>query len=463
MKFRGLLVLILADGLAACGDGGGAPAAAAATGEKSRTIQVVLSGDTRGFIVPCGCTTKQYGGLPRRATYLQGLPALDTLYVDAGGSFHRAFDYDRIKGEYLWRGMSALKIRAANLGASEIAQGLEYLRANASKVPLVSTNISARDGGPPVASPEIRTTVGGAKIVILGVCSAKYAPGPGLKVEDPREALRAPVARFRSEADLLLLLAQAPEEELTALAMAFPELDAVLATGPSQPIPPRLVEGRTVLAGASNKGKFLVTIPWTSSGTPPRWTAGEGKVVELSESYADHPAQVGIVKEYQQALRNAALPPEKTGETAPLLAGLPGDYRYAGTGTCVKCHTPEGEIWKVSKHAHGLETIQAKGFEADPFCVRCHSTGYGGPEGYRSVSETPLLGGVGCESCHGPSQAHATAPLRLRTPARAFDACLKCHDPENSPTFSAAEFWPRIIHGKGRAPAPPGTGGAGPR
>lgn len=457
MKCRAFLVLVLADGLAACGEGGGPTAPpAAARNPASGTIQVVLSGDTRGFIVPCGCTSKQFGGLPRRATYLRGLPAEKTLYVDAGGSLHRAFDYDRIKGDYLWRGLSALKVSAANLGASEIAQGREFLQANASRIPFVSTNVAAKEGASLGVSREIRVTVGGAKIVILGVCSSKYAPGPGLRVEDPQEALRAPVSRLRGEADLLLLLAHAPEEELVALARAFPELDAVLGTGPSQPVPPRLIEGRTVLAGASNKGKFLATIPWTSSGTPPRWTAGEGRIVELSESYADDPVQAGIVKDFQQALRKAALPPEKTGESEPLLAGLPADYRYAGSTACAKCHTPDVELWKASKHAQGLETIRAKGFEADPFCIRCHTTGYGGPEGYRSVSETPLLGGVGCESCHGPSQAHAAAPLRARTPARAFDACLKCHDPENSPTFAAAEFWPRIVHGKGRAPAPVG-------
>jgi len=236
--------------------------------------------------------------------------------------------------------------------------------------------------------------------------------------------------------------------------MAFPELDGVFATGPSQPIPTRLVANRTILTGASNKGKFLARVPWTSSGT--RWTAGEGKIVELSEAYADQPGQVQNVKDLQQALRSAALPPEKTGEAMPLLAGLPPDYRYAGSAACETCHTPDAGIWKASKHARGLETIVAKGFDADPFCIRCHTTGYGGPGGFVSASTTPLLGGIGCESCHGPSQAHASAPLKTRTPAKAFDACLKCHDPENSPTFAVAEFWPKIVHGKGKSPAPQG-------
>jgi len=175
--------------LAACGDRAEAPAPKS-TGHPSRTIQVVVSGDTRGFIVPCGCTSKQYGGLPRRATYLAGLPAGETLYVDAGGSLHRAFDYDRIKGEYLWRGMAAVKIAAANLGASEIAQGRAVIRSQVSKIPFVSTNVLDREKKQPVASAEIRTTVGGAKIAILGVVSLKYPPGAGLQVADPREALR---------------------------------------------------------------------------------------------------------------------------------------------------------------------------------------------------------------------------------------------------------------------------------
>src|SRR6185503_20777284 len=72
---------ILLMGLAACGDRTEATPPQAKP-QPSRTLQVVVSGDTRGFIVPCGCTSKQYGGLPRRATYLAGLPAGETLYVD---------------------------------------------------------------------------------------------------------------------------------------------------------------------------------------------------------------------------------------------------------------------------------------------------------------------------------------------------------------------------------------------
>jgi hypothetical protein len=416
-------------------------------------IRVVLSGDTRGFLVPCGCTSKQFGGLPRRATYLAGAPSDLTLYVDAGGGLHRATDYDRLKGEFLWRGLVQMKLAAANLGASEIALGLETLRSRAPGVPFVSTNVVERESGKTVVPGEVRVTVAGTKVILLGICSKTYKAGDGLRVDDPQEAIRRALARLRPEAELLFLLAHAPEDELQSLAAAFPELDAVLGTGPSQPIPPRLVEERTLLAAASNKGKFVAEIPWSTTAEPGRWKAGPGKIIELSEQYVDDPAQAQLVKDFEAALRTASLPPEKTGETVPLLAGLPAGYRYAGSAACEACHTPESHIWKDSKHANGMETLRAKGFDADPYCLRCHTTGYGGPGGYRTAAETPALGGIGCESCHGPSQAHATAPLREKTPARALQACLSCHDPENSPTFAAEVFWPRIVHGKRRAPA----------
>jgi hypothetical protein len=413
---------------------------------KAGAVRFVLSGDTRGFIVPCGCASKQLGGIPRRATYLEGLPKAELVYLDAGGTPHRASDYDRLKAGFIWRGASAMGVAALNVGASELAQGRDLLRELAKSAPLLSTNLADPDG--PV--PEIRLKAGGARIAVLGVCSKSYPPGPGLSLRDPAEALRGAVGRLRSEVDLLVLLAHAPEDELVELATSFPELDAVLATGPSQPIPPRLIEGRTVLAGTSSKGKFLAELPFEpQSGARARWLPGTGRIVELADTIAEAPAMTALVKEYQQALRTAELPPERTGER--VAAAGPGQ-RYAGSEACGTCHTPDLDLWKVSKHAHGYETLVAKGFEADAYCLRCHTTGYGGPGGFRTARETAARGGVGCESCHGPSQAHAAEPLRVKTPVRAKDACLGCHDPENSPQFNYEVFWPRILHGKGRKP-----------
>ena len=44
----------------------------------------------------------------------------------------------------------------------------------------------------------------------------------------------------------------------------------------------------------------------------------------------------------------------------------------------------------------------AKDYTTDKDCLRCHTTGYGKPGGFKSLEETPKLINVQCEGCHGP-------------------------------------------------------------
>jgi DmsE family decaheme c-type cytochrome len=77
---------------------------------------------------------------------------------------------------------------------------------------------------------------------------------------------------------------------------------------------------------------------------------------------------------------------------------------YAGTDTCVTCHTAEGESLKGSKHAHA--------------------------KNLRSPASTH-----GCESCHGPGQAHVDdeakgniLKIREMKPDEISQTCLTCHN-----------------------------------
>jgi hypothetical protein len=88
-----------------------------------------------------------------------------------------------------------------------------------------------------------------------------------------------------------------------------------------------------------------------------------------------------------------------------------------------------------------------RGYHVDSYCQQCHTTGYGLPGGFESAGGSAALRSVGCESCHGPSQAHVRNP-KLHTPFAARDQCQSCHDHENSPQFNYAAYWPRIEHGK---------------
>ena len=75
---------------------------------------LVVSGDTEGWITPCGCTINQSGGMPRRASYINALRARgkEVLYADAGGAAMGTSDYQKLRFEAILQGEQQLAITA---------------------------------------------------------------------------------------------------------------------------------------------------------------------------------------------------------------------------------------------------------------------------------------------------------------------------------------------------------------
>jgi hypothetical protein len=278
-------------------------------------------------------------------------------------------------------------------------------------------------------------------VAVAGVLSRGYAGGD-VRVDDPRESLLQAAAAARGRYDSLVVLAYMPEEELRQLAAGLPEADAVVGGPTGQSIAPQKT-GPTLLAAATNKGKFLVHLE--AAGTAGRW-AWDGRVVEMGPALADDPGQKENVRRYLGELAGRDFPAAETGLAAPLPPGLPKGYRLGGDRSCQACHDGDCKLWEASKHAHAWETLAVQGSHVDPSCQQCHTTGYGLPGGFQSVAGSPQAVAVRCESCHGPALAHTRSPL-TRTPFAARDQCVHCHDRENSPTFEYAGYWQRIRHG----------------
>src|SRR5208282_1443039 len=125
--------------------------------QAARATLIVISGDTQGWITPCGCTANQSGGLLRRATYLHELRAsADVLYFDAGGAGAGDSPFELAKLEATLAGESEMGICAHNIGGSELAIGPEALQriAGSAHVPLISANVRLADGS--ALAPAIR-------------------------------------------------------------------------------------------------------------------------------------------------------------------------------------------------------------------------------------------------------------------------------------------------------------------
>ncbi len=445
--------------LSGCGSGADKPVASPGTSPAApvdSTMTFVLSGDTAGFIVPCGCTTKQFGGLPRRATYLkearQKFPDY-FCYVDAGGSVLNATAYDDVKLEFILKGVKAMRPSALNLGAGEMdipAQRLEAI-ASIEQPAFLSTNVHfpAAQHSWITRSSIIQFVNSDASIrnvVFLGV-NLNAKKSASLEVDDPHAALQRIIPDVAKEfaPEAIVLRACGDEHAAQKLAAGFPELTAVLVAGCGQSFAPRTENG-IITAGVAQKGKFLARV--TLTGHRNNWKLSSGEIVELSGSFADDPAQIENLNAYKQRLKELKLDPKDTGEVPALLKNLPADYRYAGSESCAKCHVQDAALHSQSRHAKGLETLRARDFAFDPYCLKCHTTGYGGPGGFVNAEATPQLGGIGCENCHGPGQAHAANPHVKTLVTDSKTACANCHDPENSPKFEFASFWEKIKHGQ---------------
>ena len=157
---------------------------------------------------------------------------------------------------------------------------------------------------------------------------------------------------------------------------------------------------------------------------------------------------------------------------------------FVGSAACKKCHFQEAKAWSKSPLAKSLDALRptpaddavrfdrkkragldpARDYSADPTCLACHTTGYGGDGGYpagaldstaaRALATT--MGSVSCEACHGPGVrfvAYKIGRIGLDSNAKFTAAeltaqglvipdaasCLTCHN-DRSPTHADDPF-----------------------
>jgi hypothetical protein len=283
----------------------------------------------------------------------------------------------------------------------------------------------------------------GLRVALIGVLqrSGKLPVTAECEVIDPRGAVLETLASIQGKFDRAIVLAHLPEAELRGLAAELPEVDAVIGGPTGQSLAPVHV-GPTLVASATNKGKFLVSLSLPIRRGQTRPTA---EVVEMSSRFVDDPAQVNNVREFRRKLDAHDFAASETGFADAVPATVSADYRIAGTETCRTCHAGAYATWHGSNHAHAWETLVKDETHVDSFCQQCHTTGYGLPGGFQSRAKSQDCISVGCESCHGPSLAHVEKPEK-HTPFAAREQCTRCHDHENSPEFEFATYWNQVVH-----------------
>lgn len=410
---------------------------------KPEGLAVYIGGDTAGWITPCGCAANQSGGLARRSTLIQSTdPGLVPLVLDAGGSASGTTEYHRLKLAAILRGMQTMGLAGHNIGGPEAQFGPAELQrlSHETGVQWLSANLknAEADWNP---QPLITVDRGGFRVAVVGVIDPDRVANNGWKTRQPLQAVLDALRDV--QADVRIVLAYMPEAELRELAAALPEVDFVVGGPTGQAMSPVSVGSVTVLS-ATNKGKFLARLDLRRSENR-QPVADDIRLVEVAASFAEDEAQQENLADYYRRLAERDFPADQTGLVSSLV-NHQADYSIAGSDSCASCHPQDDAVWHASRHSHAWDVLVEQGAHFDPFCQQCHTTGYGMPGGFTSVAESQSLTHVGCENCHGPSQAHVSDP-RVKTPFLAQEQCLECHDHENSPDFVQETYWAKIAHG----------------
>jgi hypothetical protein len=423
-------------------------------------LAILVSGDTQGLLFPYGCVAHYPGGLARRGEVVRQARAQgQVIYAELGGALAGDSAYDRVKFAAILRGEMAMGVAAHNLGPAEVRLGADELHrlASESKAPFVSTNVRDTQGRP-IAEPLRLVELAGRRIVVTGLLSPQYA-SDAVKVLDPAAALTDALAQHAPRYDSLLVLAYLPGDELAELASRLPAR-AVLV-GPSES-EPSAADSASVAGRVGREGRSLVRIDIAVDGDP-LWRARD---VMVSAVLPEDRRQLEIREAYHRELAMHDFAPTSTGLSLPLPDEVAQSQRVAGTHTCRACHPSDCAVWDSSRHERAWQSLVDRGMHFDAACQRCHTTGYGWEGGFSSAKASRGVGTVGCESCHGPSLAHAESWLTagttpIRTPFVARQQCATCHTADTSPSFDYAADWLRIQHGSpvGSRPGSAGLNG----
>ena len=371
------------------------------TGEPPSVV-ILYTGGTESHLEPCGCYQEQSGGLPRRAAVVAQLRkrGFPILLVDAGNIFDGEAEMDAQRCEVTLKAMSAMGYDAVALSPADLTYTEAYLRRQhaVARFPFLAPGATRNAHTQPFTVEQV------------GQHTIAFVAGVA------REAAV-------SQSDVIVALGD-PEDPAGIDVVICP--DEIKAT---------VSEAGVLYIGCKSEGKTL--------GLLALYLDANGK---LARHYATELALTGEVDEsvpIRQLLTDfyQTVAQENSTHTAVLFADQALEQQrgngYVSATACQQCHEQEYLQWSATRHAFAYQTLLKKERYFDAGCVSCHTTGFGYPTGFHIADSDATLGGVQCETCHGPGKQHVGNPKKSNIRSgKDTSLCLACHDPEHSPGFA---------------------------
>jgi hypothetical protein len=466
-------------------------------------VALVLSGEEHGYLQPCGCSDPQKGGLARRYNFVQTLVqrGWPIVLADLGDVPQRSGPQALLKYRVSMQALKQLGYTAVGVGEHEMLQPLfnalgEYAL-NEHTPRVLAANLLEKEKNFPdmVAATKVSSGANGApKVGFIGIVApsvAKKTQDPDVRFEPVQKALPVALQAIQAEKpELLVLLYQGSVAEAKAIAKDFQQFQVILCLSEhEEPSSQPDLVGTTIVVAVGQKGRYIGVVGGKRTGNPSRPFDLHYQLVPMGPEYETpagqdqkNPIHALLQKYAEEVKKDNYLAKYLLNAQHPVQIAFPKST-YVGSDKCKKCHGPAYDIWKDSPHPHAYEALVQKAKrptlrQYDGECVGCHVIGFGYESGFTDEVKTPLLKGVGCESCHGPASLHvadhknlayqaALNPWKANVKDRKkvidridSELCQKCHDQDNDVNYNFEKYWEpkKIAHytaGNPANPAPP--------
>ena len=410
-----------------------------------QNITLIYSGNLNGELEPCGCAEEtDLGGIKRRATIIQSLREKqpEIVLITSGGLLSSESPRDRLKGEYILKGISMIKYDAVAIQWRDLAYGTEFIKKAA--LPLVSSNWHDD-----TFAKKQFIQRGKLSLAFFNWLDPKKAPqrqmqGEHQVVDNNREALSKSLAQAKKD-HAITILSTTLSLKKARKRFSFDNIDILLLRSSHEVYgEPQMINSTLVLQPGS-RGMRLGRAD-ISIDTRNKISSYRHEIIRLPDSVPDAANYADWYTEYNAKVKEDYL---KRVEIRKKLET--GESPFAGEEVCKTCHAKEHKIWQDSKHAQAYEELEAVSKAFDPDCIVCHTVGFEKTGGFIDSAVTANLINVQCESCHGASREHASSGGSKPVGNHQWPnekICAQCHVGSHSPGFKFKTYWPKITHGK---------------
>jgi hypothetical protein len=207
---------------------------------ETKKLTILFTGDARGEIENCRCPKDDFGGLERRANYINEVrkDMGEILLLDAGDVlplFNPEFTRQAITYNAFisLKAMDMMGYDAMNVGESDLILGENFLQKKSQnlKFPLISSNIAYKSKDELFFKPyAVKTMKNGIRVGIIGVVNERYAiNSKNLDVISNREMTARSVEAIRGHVDLIIVLGHIGVPYSMDLANAVSGIDVILS------------------------------------------------------------------------------------------------------------------------------------------------------------------------------------------------------------------------------------------